>query len=157
MAEAILTMARVQDTLIAVTVNHMSLRLLVPYLIACALPVYGQSRSDSTGVDSLAERRIILVDPGISLGRPFFLLPPSINTDFSLFGSQLVLPGDAPLDRIPFTAGLGGSRVDLTLPLRLQLGEQKKWSAVTMTLSAAGAGAAAYMAYEHIKKYGLFK
>ena len=135
----------------------MSIRLLIFFLIVCALPVYGQSGSDSTGVDSIAEQKILLVDPGVSLGRSIFLLPPSMNAGLPLFGTRLDLPGDAPLDRIPFTAGMAGSRVDLTLPLRLQMGEQRKWSAVTMTLSAAGAGAAAYIAYEHIKKYGLFK
>jgi len=132
-------------------------RILIVLLASCALPAFGQSRPDSAGADSVSERRVLLVDPGVSLGRATFLLPPSMNSALPLIETDLVMPGDAPLDRIPFTAGLGGSHVDLTLPLRLQLRESDKWHAVTMTLSLAGAGAAAYMAYEHIKKYGLFK
>jgi len=135
----------------------MRTRVLIYLLSGCALTALGQTRPGSAGVDSVAERRIILVDPGVALGRSTFLLPPSINSALPLIETDLVMPGDAPLDRIPFTAGMGGSRVDLTLPLRLQLRESDKWHAVTMTLSLAGAGAAAYMAYEHIKKYGLFK
>ena len=135
----------------------MKTRILIFLLASCALPTFGQSRPDSAGVDSVAERRMILVDPGVALGRATFLLPPAMNSALPLIETDLVMPGDAPLDRIPFTAGMGGSRVDLTLPLRLQLRESDKWHAVTMTLSLAGAGAAAYMAYEHIKKYGLFK
>ena len=135
----------------------MKTQALIFFLASCALPAFGQSRPDSAGTDSLVERRILLVDPGVSLGRATFLIPHSMSAALPLIGTDLVLPGDAPLDRIPFTAGMGGSRVDLTLPLRLQLRESDKWHAVSMTLSLAGAGAAAYMAYEHIKKYGLFK
>jgi len=123
----------------------------------CVLSAFGQSRPEGEGADSSAHRGILLLDPGVSLGRPTFLLPASVDPELPFLADQLLMPGDSPLDRIPFTAGMAGSRVDLTLPLRLQMAKENGWGALSMTLSAAGAGAAAYMAYEHVRKYGLFK
>jgi len=131
--------------------------LVLSILALCAMSAFGQSRPDSTKGDSAAERRIRILDPGVSLGRTTFQFPPSIVAGLPFLGDRLLLPGETPLDRIPFTAGMEGTHVDLTLPLRLQMAKEDSWGGVRMTLSAAGAGAAAYLAYEHIRKYGLFK
>ncbi len=44
---------------------------------------------------------------------------------------------------------------DLTAPLKLQLYQSKSEKAFRITLGAASAGGAAYLAYRYLKKYGL--
>ena len=47
------------------------------------------------------------------------------------------------------------TKIDLTAPLKLQLQKEDNNRAWKITLGAANYGAVAYIAYQHIKKYGL--
>ncbi len=46
-------------------------------------------------------------------------------------------------------------KMDLTAPLKLQLYQSETEKVFRITLSAASAGGAAYLAYRYLKKYGL--
>jgi hypothetical protein len=47
------------------------------------------------------------------------------------------------------------AKIDLTGPLKLQLKEEDNNRTWKITLGAANLGAVAYIAYQHVKKYGL--
>jgi hypothetical protein len=46
-------------------------------------------------------------------------------------------------------------KIDLIAPWKLQLAKQEKYSTMRMILGSVGFGGAAYIAYQHVKKYGL--
>lgn len=101
--------------------------------------------------------RIVIVDPGISLGRPTLLLPQSIATESKFrFPSFPVVSQDLRL-RSPFVGGIPEDKVDLTLPLRLQMEKQARLNALQSLLRSVQKLGAGYIAYRHIRKYGLLK
>ena len=46
-------------------------------------------------------------------------------------------------------------KIDLIAPWKLQLAKQEKYSTMRLILGSVGFGGAAYIAYQHLKKYGL--
>jgi hypothetical protein len=50
-----------------------------------------------------------------------------------------------------------GRRIDLMSPLLLQWESESRMRPFQIVLGSLSAGGAAYVAYRHIKKYGLFK
>ena len=50
-----------------------------------------------------------------------------------------------------------GRRIDLMSPLLLQWESENRMRPIRIVLGSLSAGGAAYAAYRHIKKYGLFK
>lgn len=93
-------------------------------------------------------------DPGILLERPVFVLPFSIavaapeqNRQLPLYQSFAGTPQSFTWDHAPQT--------DLTAPLKLQLYQSPAEKAFRISLGAAGTAGALYMAYKHVKKYGL--
>ena len=51
----------------------------------------------------------------------------------------------------------GDNKVDLLSPLFIQYSENSKFNPIRYMLGMAQIGAVGYLAYKHIKKYGLFK
>lgn len=93
-------------------------------------------------------------DPGILLERPVFTLPltfaivlPEGNRQLPLYQSFAGTPQSFAWDHAPET--------DLTAPLMLQLYQSKAEKAFRISLGAAGTAGAFYIAYKHLKKYGL--
>ncbi len=106
------------------------------------------ARGDSPDTGSV--NRVVLLDPGLSLGRAVFLFPSFPGSELSFQGPSLTFPGG------PFIGGFLEPRADLMSPLRLQM-EKEKMSPFQMALGTIQIGAVGYMAYRHIKKYGLFR
>lgn len=46
--------------------------------------------------------------------------------------------------------------IDIASPWKLELAEQNEYRALGLILGSIGAGGAAYVAYQHIKKYGIY-
>jgi hypothetical protein len=93
-------------------------------------------------------------DPGILLERPVFTLPLTFaiavqeeNRQLPLYQSFAGTPQSFAWERTLDT--------DLTAPLMLQLYQSKAEKAFHITLGAAGTAGAFYIAYKHLKKYGL--
>jgi hypothetical protein len=117
-------------------------------VLACTIAATGQERF---------EYRIVVVDPGISLGRPTLLLPQSLERE-----SMFRVPSFSSVSRdlrlrSPFFGGVLGDKVDLTLPLRLQMEKQARLQPLQIILGTVQTAGVAYIAYRHIKKYGLLK
>ncbi len=118
--------------------------------------VSGAPAQQRTGGDTAVAsvNRITIIDPGISLGKPILLLPPSIQGESPVFPPSLFLAED-PTAPPPFLLGVAGQKVDLTSPLRLQMAREAKLRPLWMVLGTIEAGGAAYAAYRYIKKHGL--
>ncbi len=116
-----------------------------------------QPAADSLQHDTTLQQRITIVDPGISSGRPLLFLPPELTGGEALlppfFGiSSLRAGAPSLLDGIP-----SGGKLDLLLPLRAQMSAESSIQPFRVMLGAATLGGAAYIAYRHLKKYGLMK
>jgi len=121
------------------------------------LAASGQQRSDLQSTDTASVRRIVIVDPGISLGRATLLLSPSFERDsLFIFPSFLHLKEDFPVGP-PFVGGVFEERVDLLSPLRLQMGKESQLRSLQVVLGTVEIAGVAYLAYRHIKKYGFLR
>jgi len=125
--------------------------------LANTLATYGQQRSDVRQADANPQNRIVIIDPGISLGRPTFLLPPSLEAD-SMFRlpSFLFIPENFTIPQ-PFLQGVFEERVDLLSPLRLQMEKESRLRPLQTVLGTVEIGAVGYLAYRHIRKYGFLR
>jgi hypothetical protein len=103
-----------------------------------------------------AEGRIIILDPGLSLGRASFLYPPTLGSELPFQNPSMVFPGDEFGIVPPFLGGVYQPRMNLISPLPPLLSKQEM-SPLQIMLGAVQTGAVGYMAYRHIKKYGLFR
>jgi hypothetical protein len=125
-------------------------------LIASGGVASAQVRNHSAAADTASVNRIILIDPGLSFGRAAFLFPPSLGSELPFQNPFMTRPeGDFGATG-PFIGLASGPRVDLMSPLRLQF-EKEKLSPFQNALGAVQLGAVGYLAYRHIKKYGLFR
>jgi hypothetical protein len=125
--------------------------------ITSAFAVKGQVHPGAVLTDTAQSNRIILLDPGLSLGRATFLFPSSVGTGLSYRDPALMFAGGGFPGAGSFIGGVLEPRADLMSPLRLQWASQKNLSYFQMVLGAVETGAVGYMAYRHVKKYGLFR
>ncbi len=124
--------------------------------VASPLCADAQSRSGAASSDTARLTGIVLLDPGISLGHAVFLLPPPAVIDLPFNDGFMQSPSGAWGPAGPFAGGLIEPRADLMSPLRLQMARDKlsPWQSA---LGAVQLGAVGYMAYMHVRKYGLFR
>jgi hypothetical protein len=118
--------------------------------------VNAQDHPPGVAADTGHANRIVLIDPGLSLGRATFLFPSTLGSELPFLDLPMTEPQMDPGLVGPFAGGFLAPRADLTSPLRLQM-EKEKLSPFQSALGAVQLGAVGYMAYRHIKKYGLFR
>ena len=125
-------------------------------LFFCVVLFVGSPAQQRAGGDTAAStvNKITIIDPGMALGKPILLLPPSLQREVDALPSSLFL-GDDPSAPPPFLLGVTDQKVDLTSPLRLQMAREAKLRPLWMVLGTVEAGGAAYAAYRYIKKHGL--
>lgn len=99
--------------------------------------------------------KVVIVDPGLSLGTPTLLLPRSLDerTAFVVPPFLATVRGQPP----PFLTGQLRQEIDLLAPLHLQWKREEELRPLYTVLGAVQLGGVAYIAYRHIKKYGLFR
>ena len=136
--------------------RHRVIRSLSFLIITYALVANAQRHPGVVLADSAQSNRIILLDPGLSLGRAMFLFPTAPGSELPFRDLSLASPGWDWGPVGPFIGGVIEPRADLMSPLRLQM-EKEKLSPFQTALGAIQVGAVGYMAYKHIKKYGLFR
>jgi hypothetical protein len=125
-------------------------------LIASSGAASAQVRAGTAAADTAPVNRIILLDPGLSFGRASFLFPSPIGSELP-FQNPYVTRAEGEFTAAgPFIGLVSEPRVDLMSPLRLQF-EKEKLSPFQTALGAVQLGAVGYLAYRHIKKYGLFR
>jgi hypothetical protein len=113
--------------------------------------VYAQDHTREQVKDT-NEHLIRLIDPGISLGKPAFLLPPTLDIipDDLLGMSDNTLIGSTPFFPLVTT-----QKIDLISPFKLQRAKEEEFRTWRAILGSVQLGGVAYLAYRHIKKYGL--
>jgi hypothetical protein len=126
-------------------------------LIASASAANAQHHPGVITADTGLVNRIVLLDPGLSLGRAIFLFPPSLRTEQSFRDPFMTTPAGGFLPGGPFMGEAFDPRADLLAPYRLQVKQDKGLNVFQTVLGAMETGAVGYMAYRHIKKYGLFR
>jgi hypothetical protein len=89
----------------------------------------------------------LLEQPIVLLPLTFALAKPEQNMQMSLYQTFAGTPQSFAWER--------NAPTDLTAPLKLQLYQSEPEKAFRITLGAAGTAGALYMAYKHVKKYGL--
>lgn len=90
---------------------------------------------------------LLLEDPIIILPLTFALAKPEQSMQMPLYQTFAGTPQSFAWER--------KTKSDLTAPLMLQLYQSPAEKAFRITLSAASAGGAAYLAYKYLKKNGL--
>ena len=109
----------------------------------------------SSRVDSADTNRILIIDPGISTGRPVLLLPPSLRDDEEIIFPHSFLLAGKPGAPPPFLMGISQPQTDLLAPLKLQMQGEEKLRPLRTILGTVQIGGVAYMAYRYLKKHGL--
>lgn len=125
--------------------------LLSILLLSSSLIIYGQDETRTfIPSDSLNKKMNgNIVPPPVTI-QPDFFIPLSAINSFSIS----LKPGHNPF--IPFPDNISELNNDLYFSQPL-LKEQFKSSFLYTMLGAVQTGAVGYMAYKHLKKYGLFK
>ena len=100
--------------------------------------------------------KVVVIDPGLSLGVPILLLPPSLHERKMFVVPSFVTQG-SPGQRLPFLMEPPRQNIDLLAPLHLQWEREEKLRPLYTVLGTVQLGGVAYIAYLHTKKYGLLK
>jgi len=124
---------------------------LLIILFSSLLITFGQNVQNSdTSHDSMKTNSNENIAPSVPV-KPDLFIPLSAVNSFSL-SLRLGLNPFSPLP--PDKSGLN---TDLLYPSQSILNEQYKLSLLYTILGTVQTGAVAYMAYQHVKKFGLFK
>lgn len=132
-------------------------QVLVAILLLAAGPALltGQERPKP---DSLQHPGPGPVEESISFSRPMPLIVPWLEQQQGFEYSFPTLLGPVSLEPYPlFTPEDLLPRPDLTASLRLQRAREESNRTLYAVLGSVQIGGVAYLAYQHIKKYGLFK
>jgi hypothetical protein len=128
----------------------MRTRGLVLLMALCSAAFAAQGQDTSRTSDTSRSHNVLIIDPGVALGKPILLFPPFLEPDLKFSDTDIGIRG-------PFLQGGYTLKADLIPPSMLP---KKQGAGLTMfynVLGAAELGAAGYLAYRHIKKYGLFR
>lgn len=129
---------------------------LVLMLLGSACGADAQEASGAPPPDSARRDRIVLIDPGLALGRAVFSFPVPAQGTLSFGDPSMPLFPYGYRSGASFVGGYLEPRVDLMSPLRLQWEREKSMNTFMMVLGTLQAGAVGYIAIKHIEKYGLF-
>jgi hypothetical protein len=121
----------------------------------CIAAAIAQPQQHGTAADTSRVHQVVIVDPGIALGKPILLLPPALATEST--AEPFFVPGMRPTLPPPLIGGAYELKVDLISPYLLQRQKAQQYSTLTAVLGSIQVGGVAYLAYRHIKKYGLFR
>jgi hypothetical protein len=124
-------------------------------VLFCTAAAFAQAQQQNPVADTSGVHQVIIVDPGISTGKPTLLLPPGLVAASS--AEPFFIPGTRPGLPPPLLGAGYELRIDLLSPYFLQQQRARKFSTLTTVLGAIQVGGVAYIAYKHIKKYGLFR
>ncbi|MDP1676095.1 MAG: hypothetical protein Q8L88_04455 [Bacteroidota bacterium] len=118
-----------------------------------SLPAFAQEEKHHEPQDTalmllrMKNPELLLDDPIVILPLTFAFAKPEQNMQMPLYLTFAGTPQSFAWENSTTT--------DLTAPLKLQLYQSESEKAFRITLGAASAGGAAYLAYRYLKKYGL--
>jgi hypothetical protein len=131
-----------------------SLCFLLGFFLVMGGVAYGQQALDVRLMDTSAGRRVLLLDPGVAGGQVTLLFPSYIKITAVSRLQPLPFIGNDLGFYTPAGPSVFRQPMDPIAPLRLQWESGRKMYPITVVLGAAVTGAACYMAYEHVRKYG---
>jgi hypothetical protein len=131
------------------------MRIVVFVILCSAFPAWAQEKTDTISRDTYSQRMHLLYDPAFPLGRTRLLVPPHLDFEEIHMGDDILLPRN--MWGPSFGGGVGQRPIDLTASFRFQLDRQNQMRPLMNVLGTFQAGAAAYIAYRHVKKYGFLK
>ncbi len=142
---------QIKTIFLKITLSKLMKIFLSVILLCSSLITFGQHEEESyTSPDSMKTNVKENITPPVAV-KPDFFIPLSAVNSFSL---SLRL-GLNPFSPLPANSSV--LNTDLLYPSQSLLNEQYKLSFLYSMLGAVQTGAVAYMAYQHIKKFGLFK
>ncbi len=123
------------------------------FFFSLSLPAFAQEQQSTKPHDTTLSL-LRMDNPALLYAKPVFFLPftfalaaPEQNVQLSLYQTFAGVPQSFSWNN--------DEKVELTAPLKLQLYQSKSEKAFRITLGAASAGGAAFLAYRYLKKYGL--
>lgn len=119
-----------------------------------AIPVVAQHDAAAIRGDTVTTARVVVIDPGVSLGRPLILLPPLLEGSLMLRVPASLQPGRPASLMDPWYVAPVVPKADLLSPLRLQQQRDEEMKTLRMILGTVQLGGVAYIAYRHVTKYG---
>lgn len=113
--------------------------------------------ADTTARPHGDSARVIILDPGLSLGKPTLLLPPALREEGTFVVPPLVEGGGFGATGLPFLLPGAPPPLDLMVSYRLQRAREQELSTLRSVLGTVQLGAVGYVAYLHLKKRGVFR
>ena len=129
----------------------------LPLVCMLALQASAQKPSQMSLADTTALDKPVLFDPMVSARGTTLVIPSSFDPDI-VFREQLFLipqlnsGGQPPLLEKPTLTA-----IDMMIPWRLQMERERKLRPLQTFLATVQIGGVAYLAYEHLRKKGVFK
>jgi hypothetical protein len=112
---------------------------------------------DTTVGPTRDSAQVIVLDPGLSLGKPTLLLPPALREEGALVVPPLVEGAGFGATGLPFLLPGTPPPLDLMVSYRLQHEREQELSTLRSVLGTVQLGAVGYVAYLHLKKRGVFR
>jgi hypothetical protein len=129
---------------------------LLVLLLAAGSAGFAQAE-DTTAVREADSARVIVLDPGLSLGKPTLLLPPSLREEGEFVVPPFIGGMSYGAPGLPFLLPGTPPAMDMMVSYRLQRAREDELSTLRSVLGTVQIGAVGYVAYMHLKKRGLFK
>lgn len=104
-----------------------------------------QVRDSSANLSQLFDSRLLFFTPTFTVSRALEPVPETFPGSFS--NSFVTSP--------QFNSWSYQEKIDLDSPLKIQLAKQNEYGTLRVVLGTVQLGGVAYIAYRHIKKYGL--
>ena len=134
------------------------MNILRVFLLALWSPLLiAQEQLEFVAPDTIPKGGIIVLDPGLSLGKPTLLMPTWLEPGAAPGPPPIFAGSSRPAVPTQFAAWSLEPKVDLTASLRLQRASDSDLRILYSVLGAVQAGGVAYLAYRHVKKYGFWK
>lgn len=115
---------------------------------------FGQEQSSALPADSAKSTGIIILDPGVSTGRPTLLLPPALQFSEIAGDTSIFALWKKTAMRPPLVSGLLEPKADLTAALRLQWAKDGELKSLRTVLGTVQLGGVAYLAYRALSAKG---
>lgn len=125
--------------------------------ISLALSAFGQEASPVTPPDTVAYRGLTPFDPEFSLQKPLLIIPPLFEADILFREPLFLVPRQTFGSPPPLLEKPTLEAIDIMLPWRLQMERERRLRPLQTILATVQIGGVAYLAYEHIRKHGLFR
>lgn len=126
-------------------------------VLVAVVPAGSVRAQDTAEVRSADSARVMVLDPGLSLGKPLLLLPPALREERIFVVPPLIDRPASGLAGLPFVLPGGPQAPDLMAAYRIRREREQELSTLRSVLGTVQLGAVGYVAYLHFKKRGVLR